>query len=90
MADEKPLPDHRTRLRLKPFAAGEPSPPPPTMTLDEAGLARIVGAATAAARDGATAAELSVALAGAGVPGGMAARLAAACGVERVGAAEAE
>ena len=43
MSDEKPAADHRTRLRLKPFAAGEPSPPAPTMTFDEAGLERIVG-----------------------------------------------
>jgi Family of unknown function (DUF6065) len=86
MADEKPVADHRTRLRLKPFAAGEPSPPVPSMTFDEAGLERIVGAAVAAGREGATAAELSVALVGAGVPGGMAARLAAAaCGAETVG-----
>lgn len=79
MTDEKPVPDHRTRLRLKPFAMGEPAPPEPTMTFDEAGLERIVAAAQAAGRDGATPAQLAVALAGSGVPGGMAARLAAAC-----------
>ena len=86
MTDEKPVADHRTRLRLKPFAMGAPSPPAPTMTFDEAGLQRLVATATAAARSGATQAELAVALAGAGVPGGMAARLAAAVGgAEAVG-----
>ena len=90
MSDEKPVADHKSRLRLKPFVMGEPSPPAPTMTFDEAGLARLVAAATGAARAGASAAELSVALADAGVPGGMAARLAASCAAEAVGVASAE
>ena len=87
MSDERPVPDHRSRLRLRPFAAGMPEAAPSSkasspgaaeepskVTLDEAGLAALL----AAARRGAPPAELAAMLGEAGVAGGIAGRIAAA------------
>ena len=88
MSDERPVADHRSRLRVKPFAAGVPDDAPGSegaarepaaMAFDEAGLAALVAAASAAARRGAPPAELAAALRDAGVPDDVAGRIAAAC-----------
>ena len=87
MSDERPVPDHRSRLRLRPFAAGMPevsqlpdaasagaAGEPSRVSLDEAGLATLL----AAARRGAPPAELAALLGEAGVADGVAGRIAAA------------
>ncbi len=80
MSDERPVPDHRSRLRVKPFAAGVPAASaeaagePSKLSLDEAGLAALI----AAARRGAPPAELAAMLGEAGVVDSAAERIAAA------------
>jgi hypothetical protein len=86
MSDERPVPDHRSRLRLRSFAAGVPEAflsseaarEPSTMALDETGLAALI----TAARRGASPAELAAMLCEAGVPDSAAGRIVAACPVE--------
>ena len=81
MSDERPAPDHRSRLRVKPFAMGMPGESAgeageaPALALDEAGLAALV----AAARRGAPAVEIAAMLEEAGVSNSVAERIAGTC-----------
>ena len=81
MTDDKPKPFHRTRVRVKPFAAGlMRDTAAETLTLDEDELARLL----AEARAGASAEALAATMVGMGVDAGLAARVVDAGGTQAV------
>jgi len=78
MNGEEAAPDHRTKLRLKPFAAGRPGGAQEAVEIDETRMAGLLVATARALHGEPDATALGQALEGAGVPPAQSARIAAA------------